>query len=136
MKVVSAAVFIGIGMVLATLLFYGVNVMRMQGPNGMMGQSGHMGMGGNLAALHTQMGGDMATMHTQLHNGEAMPPECAAMMDDPALLTQMTQMMNGGTPMTPEEVRAWMNEASIPADQQEQCLAHMTEHHPAPDPAP
>jgi hypothetical protein len=143
MKVIRSVALIGLGMVMAAALFYSVNAVRAQGPGGMMDGWGlmsgnmtamHAQMGGDMAAMHEQMGGDMAAMHAQMHDGEAMPTECAAMMEDPAMREHMDAMMAGGAHMTPEEARAWMEDAGIPADVQAQCLDHMAEHHPAPEP--
>lgn len=130
MKVVRAVVWIGIGMLLATVLFYGVNSVRAQGTGGMQGW-GYMGNG--MGMMHRQMNGDMAAMHAQMHDGEAMPTECAAMMNDPEIHEQMMQTMHGGTPMTLEEaqtwMQTWMDEAGIPEEVQQQCLDHMATHH-------
>ena len=140
MKLLRSVALIGLGMVLAAALFYGVSAVRAQGPGGMMAGWGwrgadmatmHAQMGGDMGAMHGQMGGDMAVMHAQMHDGEAMPADCAAMMEDPAMREHMDAMMADGAPMTPDEARAWMEDAGIPADVQAQCLDHMAEHHPA-----
>ena len=77
--------------------------------------------------------GDMAKMHAQMHDGEAMPAECEAMMNDPAMMEQMMTMMHSDEPFSLAKHQEWMNEQNIPADVQAQCLAHMAEHHPTTD---
>ena len=116
MKVLRTIALIGLGMVLATVLLYGVNAVRAQGPGGMMGS-------------------DRSAMHAQMHHGATMPADCTAMMADSAMHTHMAAMMAGGAPMTPDEARTWMEDAGIPADVQGQCLDPMTAHHPPTAPA-
>ncbi len=132
MKVVRPFIWIGVGMVLAAVLIYGVNSVTAQGIGGLQGW-GHMGMGNGMGMMHGQMNGDMTAMHARMHNSEAMPTECATMMNDPEIHEQMMQRMHSGTPVTLEEaqtlMQTWMDEADIPEDVQQQCLDHMATHH-------
>ncbi len=104
----------------------------------MMGTMGH-DYTGMTAGDHQNLfdHGDMASMHARMHDGEAIPAECEAMMDDPAMIEQMMEMMprqselwRSDEPFSLAKHQEWMNEQNIPADVQAQCLAHMAEHHP------
>jgi hypothetical protein len=118
MKALRTVGLIGLGVLLTTIIFFGVGTVLAQGrPGGMMG-------GG-------MMGGTMAEMHAQMHNGEAMPAACTAMMADPEMMQHMMAMMHGETPMSVEACQQWMTEQGISAEDQAECLAHMAEHHPA-----
>ena len=108
-------------------------------PGGMMGKgmdhtAMHASMHGDGAAMSGGMMGegmDHTAMHATMHDGEAMPEACQTMMDDPAMMGAMMQMMQDGEHMSIEAAGRWMTEQGIPAETQAECLAHMAEHHPA-----
>ena len=109
------------------------------GHHEMMGTMGHdyTGMTAGDHQMNLFDHGDMASMHARMHDGEAIPAECEAMMNDPAMIEQMMEMMprqselwRSDEPFSLAEHQEWMNEQNIPADVQAQCLAHMAEHHP------
>ena len=50
-----------------------------------------------------------------------------AFMDQPDFHEHMMQMMFSGEVPSVEECEAWMDEAGVPEDLQEECLEHMTE---------
>jgi hypothetical protein len=127
MKILRTVALIGLGMVLATALFYGVNAVRAQGPDGMMGTWGGMGMGRNMQAMHGQMSADMSSMHDRMSQGDmAAMHDQMSQGDMAAMHDQMSQgdmgamhaQMHDGEAM-PTECLAMMDD---PAMQQ-----HMTD---------
>jgi hypothetical protein len=113
MKALRTVGLIGLGVLLTTIIFFGVGTVLAQGRpgGGMMG--GGM-MGGNMAEMHAQMhnggtmtdtmgtmmGGSMLSMHAQMHNGGTM----SGMMGDhemmgPAAMAEMHAQMHNGEAM-------------------------------------
>jgi hypothetical protein len=129
MKTLRTIALIGLGMALGVVLLLGAGSVWAQGPQGREPGTMH---GQGMMRGHR----DMAAMHAQMHVGEAMPEGCQQMMNGPAMMGPMMQMMHRGRMMSLEEAQRWMEERDVPADVQAQGLAHMAEHHSQSVPAP